>query len=98
MATLTCSIRKRTKSLVAPTGITTTRLDPNVAIARCRLSRLESWMFYAIEPLPARAQKARAAADEALRLQPDLPESHLAMGYVRYYIDRDYDAALRSEE
>src|SRR5438874_6913823 len=51
-------------------------------------------MFYAIEPLPARAQKARAAAEEALRLQPDLPESHLAMGYVDYYVDRDYDSAL----
>ena len=70
------------------------RLDPNFALAQARLSHLESWMFYAIEPLPARAQKARAAADEALRLQPDLPESHLAMGYVRYYIDRDYGAAL----
>jgi TolB-like protein/Flp pilus assembly protein TadD len=70
------------------------RLDPSFALAQARLSHLESWMFYAIEPLPARAQKARAAAGEALRLQPDLPESHLAMGYVHYYIDRDYDAAL----
>jgi tetratricopeptide (TPR) repeat protein len=51
-------------------------------------------MFYAIEPLPARAQTARDAAGEALRLQPELPESHLAMGYVNYYVDRDYDAAL----
>jgi TolB-like protein len=71
-----------------------TRLDPNFALAHARLSQVESWMFYAIEPLPARAQKARAAAEEALRLQPDLPESHLAMGYVHYYVDRDYDAAL----
>ena len=70
------------------------RLDPNFALAQARLSHVESWMFYAIEPLPARSQKARAAATEALRLQPDLPESHLAMGYVHYYIDRDYDAAL----
>jgi TolB-like protein/Flp pilus assembly protein TadD len=69
-------------------------LDPNFALAQARLSHLESWMFYAIEPLPARAQKARAAADEALRLQPDLPESHLAMGYVHYYVDHDYDSAL----
>src|SRR5205823_2348889 len=68
--------------------------DPNFALAQARLSHLESWMFYAIEPLPARAQKARAAAEEALRLQPDLPESHLAMGYVDYYVDRDYDSAL----
>ena len=70
------------------------RLDPNFALAQARLSHLESWMFYAIEPLPARAQKARAAAEEALRLQPDLPESHLAMGFVHYYVDRDYDSAL----
>jgi len=70
------------------------RLDPNFALAQARLSHLESWMFYAIEPLPARAQKARAAAAEARRLQPDLPESHLAMGYVHYYVDRDYDSAL----
>jgi TolB-like protein len=70
------------------------RLDPNFALAQARLAHLESWMFYAIEPLPARAQKARAAADEALRLQPDLPESDLAMGYFLYYVDRDYGAAL----
>ena len=70
------------------------RLDPNFALAQARLSHLESWMFYAIEPLPTRAQKARAAAGEALRLQPDLPEARLAMGFVHYYIDRDYDAAL----
>jgi TolB-like protein/Flp pilus assembly protein TadD len=70
------------------------RLDPNFALAQARLSHVDSWMFYAIEPLPARAQKARTAAEAALRLQPDLPESHLAMGYVHYYIDRNYDAAL----
>jgi len=70
------------------------RLDPNFALAQARLSHVESWMFYAIEPLPGRAQKARGAAEAALRLQPDLPESHLAMGYVHYYIDRNYDAAL----
>ena len=71
-------------------------LDPNFALAQARLSHLESWMFYAIEPVPARAQKARAAAEEALRLQPDLAESHLAMGYVHYYVNRDYDAALEA--
>lgn len=69
-------------------------LDPDFALAQARLSHVESWMFYAIEPLPTRAQKARAAAEEALRLQPDLPESHLAMGYVHYYVNHDYDSAL----
>lgn len=70
------------------------QLDPAFALAHARLSHVQSWMFYAIEPLPARAQKARTAANEAIRLQPDLPESHLAMGFVHYYVDRDYDAAL----
>lgn len=70
------------------------QLDPAFALAYARLSQVESWMFYAIEPLPARAQKARDTAGEALRFQPELAESHLAMGYVNYYVDRDYDAAL----
>src|SRR3954462_14010751 len=71
-----------------------TQLDPTFALAHARLSQVESWMFYAVEPLPVRAQKARAAANEALRLEPELPESRLAVGYVHYYVDRDYDAAL----
>jgi tetratricopeptide (TPR) repeat protein len=69
------------------------QLDPSFALAHARLSHLQSWSYYAIEPI-ARAQKARTAANEALRLQPDLPESHLALGYVNYYVDRDYDRAL----
>ncbi|HEX8078044.1 MAG TPA: tetratricopeptide repeat protein, partial [Chthoniobacterales bacterium] len=71
------------------------QFDPTFALAHARLSHVESWMYYAVEPLPARADKARHAASEALRLQPDLAESHLALGYVHYYIDRDYDAALK---
>lgn len=41
---------------------------------------MESWSYYAIEPIPTRMQKARAAASEALGLQPDLAEAHLALG------------------
>ena len=39
-------------------------------------------------------ENARLAANEAIRLQPDLAEAHLALGLVYYYIDRDYDRAL----
>ena len=70
------------------------QFDPTFALAHARLSQVESWSYYAIEPVAARAQKARLAANEAVRLQPDLPEAHLALGYVRYYVDRDYDGAL----
>ena len=69
-------------------------LDPSFVLAHAQLSHLESWMYYAVEPLPARMEKARAAAKEAVRLQPDLAEARLALGYVYYYVDRDYDRAL----
>lgn len=68
--------------------------DPSYALAYARLSHLESWIFYANEPTEARRDKARAAANEALRLEPDLPEAHLALGYLHYYIERDYERAL----
>jgi TolB-like protein/Flp pilus assembly protein TadD len=70
------------------------QLDPSFALAHARLAHLQSWSYYAIEPIATRAQKARSAANEASRLQPDLPEAHLALGYVSYYVDRDYDRAL----
>jgi TolB-like protein/Tfp pilus assembly protein PilF len=69
-------------------------LDPSFALAHARLAQVESWSYYAIEPIATRAQKARTAANEAARLQPDLPETHLALGYVHYYVERDYDRAL----
>src|SRR5205807_6549155 len=37
-------------------------------------------------------------ANEALRLQPDLPEAHLALGFSYYYGDRDYERALAEFE
>ena len=33
-----------------------------------------------------------------LRLQPDLPEGHLALGFSYYYGDRDYERALAEFE
>src|SRR5713101_7179274 len=71
-----------------------TKLDPNFAAAFAGLSMVESWMYHSFDPLPVRREKARAAANEALRLQPDLPEAHLALGFSYYYGDRDYERAL----
>jgi TolB-like protein len=64
------------------------KLDPNFAAARACLSMVESWAYHTFDPTPARRKKARASADEALRLQPDLPEGHLALGFAYYYGDR----------
>jgi serine/threonine-protein kinase len=72
----------------------TIKLDPNFALAFAGLSIVESWMYHSYEPTPDRREKARRNAEEALRLQPDLPEGHLALGYSYYYGDRDYPRAL----
>jgi serine/threonine-protein kinase len=69
-------------------------LDPNFALAIARYSQLESWIVHTFGPTPARREKARALAERALQLQPDLPEAHLARGISYYYGDNNYDAAL----
>ena len=74
------------------------KLDPNFALAFAGLSRVESWIYHSFDPIPAWREKARFNADEALRLQPDLPEGHLALGFSYYYGDRDYERALAEFE
>src|SRR5450432_1422180 len=70
------------------------KLDANFAVAFAGLSMVESWVYHSFDPTPGRREKARFNADEALRLQPDLPEGHLALGFSYYYGDRDYERAL----
>src|SRR5438874_1038439 len=74
------------------------KLDPNFALAFAGLSMVESWLYHTSDPVPARRKKARLNADEALRLQPDLPEGHLALGFSYYYGNRDYERALAEFE
>jgi len=89
----------RDKSLKAvPLFEEAIKLDPNFALAFAGLSRVESWAYHSFDPIPARREKARLNADEALRLQPDLPEGHLALGFSYYYGDRDYERALTEFE
>lgn len=71
------------------------QLDPQFALAYAYYSQLQSWLYRSFDPQPARRDRARVLADRALQLQPDLPEAHLARGFVLYYGDQNYDAALR---
>jgi TolB-like protein/Tfp pilus assembly protein PilF len=73
-------------------------LDPNFAVAIARYSQLESWILHIFERTPERRERARTLAERALRLQPDLPEAHLALGFSYYYGDNNYDAALKEFE
>src|SRR5881227_863248 len=71
-----------------------TKLDPNFAAAFAGLAWIHDWSYHTFDPTPARKEKAQAAAAEALRLQSNLPEAHLAMGFYYYYCERDYQGAL----
>src|SRR5438132_4139490 len=74
------------------------QLDPNFALALARSSLLQSWIVHTFDRTSDRREKARALAEQALRLQPYLPEAHLAVGFSYYYGDNNYDAALREFE
>src|SRR5438094_3606242 len=70
-------------------------LDPKFALAFARYSYLESWIVHTFERTAERRQKARALAEQALQLQPDLPEAHLALGFSLYYGNNDFEGALK---
>jgi serine/threonine-protein kinase len=71
------------------------KLDPNFALARARLSATASLVYHFYEPTETWKQKTQFEALESLRLQPNLGEGHLALGLYHYYVEGDYDAALR---
>ncbi|HET9464604.1 MAG TPA: protein kinase [Gemmatimonadales bacterium] len=71
-------------------------LDSNFAQAWAKLSSgrsSEYWFFY--DRSEAALSEAKAAADRALRLRPDLAEPHVALGYYYYWGKLDYDRALQ---
>jgi len=68
-------------------------LDSTFAAAWARLSMTHIWHYwtrYEVEAIP----KAKEAAAIAFRLDPDLPETQIALGYLSYYAERDYEKAL----
>ena len=71
------------------------QLDPSFALAFARLARTYITQFHFTERTPGQLALARSAADSALRLQPGLPEAHLALGQIHYWGELDYQAALR---
>jgi tetratricopeptide (TPR) repeat protein len=68
--------------------------DPGFTLAMARLSLLHSWRYHTDDRSLRRMERARATSMEALRIGADLPETHLAMGLLYYWVDRDYEKAL----
>ena len=73
-------------------------LDPKFALAHAQLAIITASLYLVFEPREAFKIKARAAAEESLRLNPDLGEGHMALGFYFDYIDRNYEAAAKEYE
>ena len=71
------------------------QLDPKFALAWARLSRMDAVLyFFRVDPTDAaRGDAAKRALENAQKLQPNLPETQLALGYYQYYVLRDYRLA-----
>jgi TolB-like protein len=71
------------------------KLDPSFALVWARLSCEQSGYYWlGHDSSPARLAAAKDSADRAVALDPNLPETHLALGYYRYYGQRDFTGAL----
>jgi TolB-like protein/Tfp pilus assembly protein PilF len=70
-------------------------LDPNFAGGWARLSRGHALLYSreAGDTTAARRDAAKSALDTAQKLQPDSPETLLALGYYQYWVLRDYQLA-----
>ena len=70
--------------------------DPGFALAYADLSQIHSRIyFFGFDRTDQRLAKARAAADKALSLQPELPEAKLALAYYYYWGYLDYESAVQ---
>ena len=73
-------------------------LDPGFALAHARRGAVLAFLYRFRGPDKDLKQLADAEVREALRLQPDLGEAHLARGLCLYRMDRDFAGALKELE
>src|SRR5437899_2241423 len=70
------------------------QLDPNFALAWARLSGAHAFVYFIpLDTAAARRDAAKRALENAQKLQPNSPETLLALGYYQYMVLRDYAAA-----
>jgi TolB-like protein len=68
------------------------QLDANFAIAWARLSRAHAYLYFQRVD-NARPDLAKDALDHAQKLQPNSPDTLLALGYYQYWMVRNYALA-----
>ena len=72
-----------------------TKLDPRFTLAYLSQFSVHSWLYHnGLDRTEERLVKSKAAVDKALELQPDLPETQLALARYYYRGFLDYDRAL----
>jgi serine/threonine protein kinase/Flp pilus assembly protein TadD len=73
--------------------------DPSFLLAYCQLARThDNIYFIGTDHSQQRLDLAKAAIDNAFRIQPDSGEAHLALSHHLFIADRDYDRALSELE
>ena len=65
------------------------QIDPSFATAWARLSRAEAHLYFDRGSHSAAADAAKRALENAQRLEPESPETLLALGYYQYWVLRD---------
>jgi TolB-like protein/class 3 adenylate cyclase/Tfp pilus assembly protein PilF len=70
------------------------QFDTNFALGWARLSRADAFLcFHAVETTSGRCDAAKQALDTAQKLQPNSPETLLALGWYQCHVLRDYGLA-----
>jgi len=70
------------------------QLDPQFALAWARLSRADGNLYFRYrDRTAARRDAAKSALENAQKLQPNSPETLLALGYYQYRVLLDYGLA-----
>jgi TolB-like protein/Tfp pilus assembly protein PilF len=74
------------------------QIDRDFALAWAQLSRVHAHLYFGADKTATRRDAAKSALDNAQRLQPNSPETLLALGYYQYWVLRDYGLAKTTFE
>jgi TolB-like protein len=73
-------------------------LDPKFAEAWAVLAIEEAEKYFVLDHSDVQLKRVQTAAENALRLAPDMADAHVAMGIFYYYCLQDFDRALTELE
>jgi len=74
------------------------KLDPDFAAAWARLSRSHAFLYFGGADNATRSDATKKALENAQRLEPNSPETLLAVGYYQYRVLSDYGTAKTTFE